>query len=163
MVEYTFPSSGITVDVKRVPQRLVGDIAKAFPPPPPPINEIGDGDGNIIREENPADPDYAIALERHRGELGTKILTLALKLGVSFRSTDEEIAAEVAALNDVLRETTGAVIDEPDVKMAYLTRICAADDSEVAALAQQILRFSMPTEAAVQEHVAAFRSDVPAS
>lgn len=147
-------SSGITVKIRKVSPFSLDAVRRLYPRPQPPIVDNDYGDGQKRREPNPADPDYLLALEEYKALLTTKITEAMLHLGIKTDIDTDAVAAfreEIGAL--------GVALDESD-RLVYIRHILIQTEDDLQRLAEAITRKTMPTEEAVQEHLATFSGDI---
>lgn len=151
---HTFPN-GATATIRRMSQFTIASleigIGKAYPKPAPPL---APGIGGAM-EPNPADPEYAAAVQRWQLETQLRVMDAMLDYAV-------DIEVDQAALDDVrtLFERVGAPLDEISDKVAYIKHCCVFDLSRDLSAVSALIRDGIPTEADVQAHVETFRGDV---
>jgi hypothetical protein len=165
--EHTFQDSGVTIKIRKVgpmtQQRLSQQIQKEIPEPPIPIVET-----ELGKEPNPADPAYmaAYAAWEHKAaiELNNRMLQLA--------ALEAEVAIDDRARSEIARKKRHmdlagiAYADDPRLDAAENERVffvlyvaCASPD-DLREFGQVVTQRSIPTEEAVQRHVATFPGDV---
>jgi hypothetical protein len=149
---FTF-SDGTTVTLERVGPLIAAEIQSEHPAPQPPLAPGVDG----ALEPNPADPDYAAALEQHATTINLLITDAYLDLGVS-----DDIAVDEAAVARVRRyqASRGKDISHLTDKVVYLKYILMRSEADIGELLLAIVSYDRPTEGAISAAEAAFRSDV---
>ena len=139
---FTFPGSGITVQVRKVPQQLMQDAGRSLKAPKPPMQEI-ELDGKVRLEPNYAHPEYLQALEDHQMDqmrLSQKIL---MRLGIVHELTAEdraELQNILAFMKELNIEPTG---DTELEQWAYY--VAAPSVNDITELMQEVLGLSVPT------------------
>lgn len=160
LATFTFANGAVAV-LRPISQftRAHMEIAarKAHPAPQPPLNAVDYGDGKVVQEPNPADPEYQLALADHQRTIGEAVLEGMLELGV-------EIAVDTAAL-DRVRETLamlGMPLNEKSDKIAYIKHCCVYDvATEGPALREAMEQLITPRQGDVDAQLATFPADVP--
>lgn len=159
---YTFPNGKVATlhVVSQFTQAAIEiGIRKAFPPPPPPLNDVDYGDGKIKQEPNPSDPDYLQAVRRWQAEHSTRMFAAIIDLAA-------EIEVDTAALERVkeMFARHGIPFDEPSDKVAYVKHCCIFDLAAEMPRFMAALRDMMgPKEEDVADHVEMFRGDISRS
>lgn len=160
-LEHTFKDSGITVRFRRIApmtqQALRGAVLREMPRPEPPVvtTELGD-------EPNDADPDYAARLaawdEAVKLAFNARLFKLAcLNCEVEIDAALlEETRHNLAAIG-VAWETDAALTDDENDRVCYIEHVACATPEDMQEFYQSIIRRSVPTEAAIQEHTDSFR------
>lgn len=147
-------SSGITVKIRKVSPMTLQAVKRQYPRPAPPLVENDYGDGKVRREPNPADPAYAQALEDHLQMVGLKVIDVLMDLGVDVAPDAEAVAAFRARMQRHGIEVQG------DDHQIYVQHIAIQTEDDLERVREAITRKAMPTEEAVQEHLATFPGDV---
>lgn len=154
--EYTFPVTGITVQLRPMSQFTIAHIEitarRLFPAPDPPVVMVDYGEGPRP-EANPSDPAYQQALKDHRGIISGKVMDGMIELGI-------EVAVDRPRLDEVRRVMAliGTPLDEISEKVAFVKHCCVVDiEKELPALGAALRGV---TEEAVAEHAAIFPGDV---
>lgn len=156
LATFTFPVSGVTVQIRPMSQFTIAHIEMAarrkFPSPQPPLFTADYGDGPK-QEPNPAHPDYQAELKNHKALISGKIMDGMIELGV-------EVEIDQVRLDEVKRvmELIGTPLDEVSEKVAYVKHCCVVDIAKELPALGAALRGV--TEEAVTEHAAAFPGDV---
>lgn len=166
--EHTFKDSGITIKIRKVgpttQQRLAQAIMKAIPEPEPPLVET-----ELGREPNAADPAYIAAKDTWNGETRAE-LTRRLML---IAALEAEVTIDTAARADIARrkrslqlagspyEDDPELTDEENERVFYVLHVAAASPEDLGEFGAAVLRRSVPTEEAVQTHIATFQRDLP--
>lgn len=148
--EITMPSSGITLQYKKVSQYVLDDIRKqrALNVPKPPLEEVETADGKKSMLPNKDNPEYAQALEDYGTETNLLVMDAFLQLGVVLDLDDPEIDQQIDDERKAL-DAAGVVRSTDDKKLFYIRYIaCVAD--EVGDLAAAIAQRSEPTALAVE-------------
>lgn len=162
---FTFPDTGITVQLHKVSPLLRDDIdamlRRQFPPPQPPLNVVpsGFGDGATRQEPNEADPDHQQALMRwqieHINRMGQKLMDLAIRNYVECE-VDHEAVAELRAAMQAM----GVELD-PDDKYVYVSRICIGTPDDQRDFSNALFTRAAALREAVQAHKATFPDNLP--
>jgi hypothetical protein len=162
---YTFKDTGITVKLRKL-SPFMGDqigrtLRKEREAPQAPVNMVQYGDGKPIAEPNLADPAYQRELANYENwvaaEAGKRMMELIIRAAIVIEDVDED---EVARVREVM-EAVGAPIDpEMSDREVYIRFVCVGTQDDLEDLMGAATRRSQPTEAAIAENVAAFRSDV---
>lgn len=161
---FTFPDTGITVQIRKFSPLLRDDLDAAlrreYPPPDPPLNTVpgGFGDGATKQEPNESDPDWIKAVAKwhvaHYERLGERLFRIAVK-----RYIDCEVDLDaVKRLRDDFKEL-GVDLD-PDDKYIYVTRICIGTLQDRDDLSTALFKRTAELGEAVDAHKATFRGDV---
>lgn len=148
-------STGITVGIRKISPYTRDAIARAFPPPKPPMVQAEFGPDDVREEPNEADPDYQAALQAHNLFIAEKLQSVLLRLGVVVDIDHERLEIFRAAMAEIGVET------DPDDHMAYVKYIAIGTPEDLARLGAAIVGKSEPTEEAVAAAVATFPGDVP--
>jgi hypothetical protein len=166
--EHTFQGSGITVRFRRIgpmaQQRLAQQIMLDDPEPVPPMvkTELGE-------EPNPADPAHDRALKAWQArtfvKLNQQLLVLAaLECEVTIGDAEkEEIARRQRYLKAVGMpwEPNADLDDRENERVFYILYIACAESDDLSEFGQVVMKRSLPTEAAVAQHIETFPGDVP--
>lgn len=139
---FTFPGSGIEINVRRVPQQLMQDAQNSIKPPQPPMQEVT-LDGKVVREPNYAHPEYLRALDDHQMaqmRLSQKIL---VRLGIVHTLTDED-RANLNRVLDVMKELGVPPSGDNELEQ-WVYYVAAPSVDDVTALMQEVLGISVPT------------------
>lgn len=158
--QFTFPDSGITVGLRRFAPDTQDQITRALmretPAPDVPTVEVDYGDGKVMQETNPADPDYQAALSAYLQHIGMEASTKMFELAM--RRIEVEVDQEAV---DRYKEDMAAIEipidDDTDDRTIYIRHICLSSSYDLAAMLSYLQRRSLPTEAAVQEYLESFR------
>jgi hypothetical protein len=156
--EYTFPSTGVTVRIRKVSPLLSQEVLKAWqkknPEPEPPLEEIKYGVTTRL-EPNYSNPHYLQArrrwVERMNVEIGEQTLRLMIKRGVVVDLPMDEIAAFKAQF----KEETDIDIEGDDLYI-YIAYMCVGTDADIEDLRDKIMTRSAPTEKKVEEKITDF-------
>lgn len=161
---FTFPDTGITVQLHKVSPLLRDDIdamlRRQFPPPDPPLNTVpsGFGDGAPRQEPNEADPNYQMALARwrieHINRTGDKLMELAIRSYIVC-DVDHEAVARLRASMQAL----GVELD-PDDAYVYISRICIGTPDDQRDLSTALFTRAAALREAAQAHKDTFPGDV---
>ena len=156
---YTFPNGKVATlhPISQFTQASIEiGIRKAYPPPPPPLNEVDYGDGKIKLEPNPSDPDYISDLRRYQAEYSQKLFAAIIDLAADI-DIDDVALGRVRAMF----ERHAIPFDEPSDKVAYVKHCCIFDIAEEMPKFMAALRDLMgPREEDVGDHIATFPGDV---
>jgi len=159
LTEYIF-ANGAVAQLRPISQftraHIETQARKQHPAPKPPLNEVDYGDGRKVLEPNPADPDYALAMEEYRTTIGYAALEGMIELGVEIAID----AAELARVADTL-ERLGMPLEERSDKVAYVKHCCMFDVAkEGPLLVEALQRAITPRPEEVAAQIATFPSDV---
>lgn len=165
---HTFKDSGITVRIRKVgpttQQRLAQAITREFPEPSPPLVET-----EIGSEPNPADPAY-VAAHAAWDQTTNRLLSERLML---IAALEAEVTIDAQAKADITRRRRSLelaktpYVDDPELtteeneRVFYILHVAAASPEDLGEFGAAVLRRSVPTEEAVQTHVATFQRDLP--
>lgn len=154
--KFIFPSSGETVYLPRVSvAALAMKVERKLKPPPPPVQKIDYGDGNVIEDVNYSHPDYKQALAHHKMRIDSMVGELLMKRLFAIRLNEEQ-ARVVAAWKDENPDLWDE--DDSDVNL-YLEEIAIADDGDFTAMMEFIN--ADPGLEAIETMVDGFRGEVP--
>lgn len=154
---FTFPSTGYTVQYRRIPLRLYNDFEIGWrnkhpaPSVPHPVVDIG---GEKRASANPTDPDYQQALFEY--ERDTRNATFHFLWEYSIVLTSEDMQ-EVTALREDIRNRKDIELD-PDDAWVFVFNIAAGEQEETLDLQNKILRLSQPTPEAVKDAKESFQN-----
>jgi len=168
--EHTFKDSGITIRVRKVgpmtQQRMAQAIQKEVPEPDVPI-----ADTELGPEPNPADPSYIAAYdawERKTNGLLTErmIRYAALEAEVTIDAqakTDITRAKRNMALSGAAWEPIDGLTEDENDRVFYILHVACATGDDLKEFSAAVRTRSVPTEEAVQRHIATFSGDVSQS
>lgn len=155
-ITITLPDSGVELTCSRIAPALVNDIRKSiykkFPRPNPPRQQVKLG-GEVVEEENDANPEYLAAVRDWEAETGMAMFEQFARLGVVIEFNAEQLAQ----IADLRADADGIDLPEND-KILYLTRIACSSSADMLELRSAIMGLGQPTEKAVAENKAAFPS-----
>lgn len=180
--EFTFPTSGYTIRVRRIGPWTLDEIRQGLrklrSEPPVPINDVEDGehpDGRprFRKEANPADPEYIRIHKEYEEWLseaaGHRLLDVIISSCIVIDPEDidlGEISAQRRALvaagpqDDKLGEDHKKKIAAMPDEEIFIRCICLQSGADVADLQGYVTSRSMPTMEAVTEQVDTFQPDV---
>ena len=156
LAEFTFPDSGITVELRKVSPSLRTDIDAAirrkYPVPDPPMQAGVEGFGDdSTPQPNYADPDYRRLVAawqiEHTRRLGDTLLRLVIDEYVV--ADDDAVASAVADLRQRMA-ARGLELPEENDKYLFVTRICFATDADQADFQRAIFERVTPTRDEVE-------------
>lgn len=164
LTEFTFPDSGITVQLRKVSPLLRDDLdallRRTNPPPQPPVQTVdtGFGDGPS-QQTNEADPDYQNALLKwqmeHWRRVGDRLLDLAIRRYI-------ECDVDTRAVAQLRKDMAALGVDlDPDDKVVYLSRIAIGTREDMNDLSAALFQRQERLREAVDAHKATFPSDLP--
>jgi len=166
---FTFPDSGITVELRRLAPGTQEQIAHAVehdeewrtehPKPEPPLQTVTDLEGREELVPNDDEPEYKKRLGVYNAalntEIGERLITLAKRQIVC------EVDAEaVEKLRDDMAAIGAPFPEDADDADIYINRICISSVLDLGALLAYIQGSSRPTEAAIARHRATFSGSV---
>lgn len=167
---FTFPGSGITVQVRRLGPFTLDAINRKVReekrPPEPPRTMVNYGTEEKPEfkiEENQADPAYKQALIEYEAEIqdagGRRIIDTIIEHAVIVEIDEDEVANMRAFLLDlgVSQEEVDSISDHS----IYVKHICIKTGEDLQALQAFVIGESMPTEDKVRAQEDTFRSEVP--
>ncbi len=167
---FTFPGSGITVQIRRLGPFTLDAINRKVReerrPPEPPRTMVNYGTEEKPEykiEENQADPEYKQALVEYEAEVqdagGRKIIDTIIEHAVIVEIDDDEVENMRSFLLDLgmSQEEVGAVSDHS----IYVKHVCIKTGEDLTELQRFVIGESMPTGERVQAHEDTFRSEVP--
>lgn len=164
--EFTFPSTGMTVKIRRIPamitSRIRSELLKKHQRdgrmPEPPMQDVDYGNKKVAMK-NELHPHYVRAYSAWQGEFVTEVGETIMKY--VFRNGVEcEVDAEAVAAVKSEMAMLGTPIDDEDDKYVYLAYVCIGDDDEIEMLREAVFRGSVYTQEAVEEAIETFPSDV---
>jgi len=165
---FTFPDSGITVQLRRISPDTQAIIARSIasdaewhqrhPRPEPPIQEVESIDG-LSHIPNPDEPEYKKALATYlawfSAEAGVRLLELAL------RQIVVEVDADAVSIHRENMAAIGAPIpDDADDREVYLRQLCVSSALDAASLVAYVQGSSAPTKEAIQAALDRFQRHV---
>lgn len=139
---FTFPGSGIEVEVRKVPQQTLQDAQASLPAPKPPTQEV-ELDGKIRLEPNYTHPDYLQAVEEHQMAQMQLSQTLLVRLGIVYKLKEEDRQALDAVLS-VMRELNIPTREGTELEQ-WVYYVAAPTIGDMQALMQEVLGISVPT------------------
>lgn len=165
---FTFPDSGITVGLRRIPAGTQQQIAMAVegdqewgaahPKPTPPLQKVETLDGPS-EVPNPDAPEYQRALAEYTGalalEIGERMITLAKRQIVV--EVDE---GAVAQLKEDMQAIGAPFPSDADSRDIYISRICISSLFDLTTMLAYLRGNSEPTEAAITQHRAMFPGSI---
>lgn len=155
---FTFKDSGIEVQIRRVSPLLALELQKKFPAPRPPRNKVTDMDGKETWEENYADPDYALTLNKYNADLEERMRRLVIMRGVVHTLTEEQ-KAQVDELRTFWKETYDEDLKGSDLEV-FISYIAIGSDGDLGDLINTIMKRSQPTEGETKEVLNSFPDSV---
>ncbi len=175
---HTFRDSGITVKLHKLSPMTSQEIMTAVQrehadtKPEPPVFEADYGKGEV-EEPNIGHPVYQERLQRWQAECNAeanrRLFRLACLAAVEVEMT-ADVQTAIARKKRLMRIAAKLEWqDDPDLEQEendqifYITHIACASPDDVQEFYQAIALRSQPTEAAIEQHKASFRSDVEGS
>jgi len=166
--EYTFEDSGITIRFRKIgpatQQRLAEQIMREYPKPDPPViaTELGD-------EPNPADPAHLSALKDWEQLTNAKLSERMLHVAAleSDVVIDDAARQEIARRKRSLAYAGTAWVDDEQLdadeneRLFYILHVVCTATEDLQAFGRAVTARSVPTEEAVQRHLATFPGDLP--
>jgi len=165
--EHTFKDSGITIRIRKVgpttQQRLAQAIMRELPEPQPPTIET-----ELGPEPNAADPAYMLAKAQWDQETQRELVNRLMLIA----ALEAEVTIDAQARIDIARkqrhlgligipyEPNPDLDDAENEKVFYLLHIAAGTPEDLREFGDAVLKRSVPTEEAVQAHVAMFQRDL---
>ena len=110
MTKYEFPGTGAFVYMRHFStQAIMVGLQKKNPPPGPPIQEITQPNGEVIREKNWTHPSYRQATAAYQEWIGQTSIEMALrnKVSINLTDADREIVAQIKEDTPELAELYG--------------------------------------------------------
>lgn len=161
--DFTFPNSGIPVQLRKVSPLLRDDVDAAVrrqhPPPDPPMQVVdtGFGDG-ATPQPNIADPAYRAAVLEWQTAHWGRVAEALMRLAVA-RYIEVDVDAEAVAQLRVDMAALGVELDADD-KYVYITRICIGSRADERDLSDALFTRQEQLREAVDSHKATFRGHV---
>jgi hypothetical protein len=140
-------SNGRAIKLKTVSPLTLSRVRKQFRPPKPPMNEVDYGDGNVVMEPNPADPEYLEAMEMYDMELNERMQRLTIKLSVVHTLSEDE-KAELDAFKEVML-SEGIDVEENDME-AYINHLCISSGLDLQRFLEAVTNTVGPSAEGVQ-------------
>jgi len=128
--------TNIEVEIRKVSPMLMNRLAKDFPPPKPPVEEH-EINGEIVREENPTNPEYLKEYEEYEDQFNEMVQRILMKRGVVFEMTPER-QKEVDQLRQDYLDETGIEIEEKDDRFLWLYEIAIGTPQDLQELMEAI-------------------------
>ena len=165
--QHTFKDTGITIGIRKVgpstQQSIARSIMRDMPKPPIPMVET-----ELGPEPNPADPAYIAAMEQWqqetRSELTRRLMLIAaLEADVTI---DDAARADMARRRRSMQLAKTPYEDDPDLtpeeneRVFYVLYVAAGTPEDLGEFGEVVMRRSVPTEEAVQEHIATFQGNL---
>lgn len=162
---FTFPDSGITVQLPRLAPDTQAHIARTLgddrewatdhPRPEPPIQTVEAIDGPM-EAPNTDDPDYKKALSAYlitfQAEVGRRMLELAIDL------IDVDVDTVAVEQRRRLMAKIGAPLpDDADDREIYIKQICISSAYDSACLMAHVQGTAAPTKEGIQAALDMFR------
>lgn len=164
--EFTFPTTGVTVQIKRLGPFTMDEIRKKLlkerkrPEPPVVENEIGDARVKM-KSPNPHDPDYIAAVMEYETWLQTSAAEIMLKMMMTYSIVCDVDMDEVEDKRTMLAMIDPEANNELSDREVYIKHYLMATEKDLGMVQAFILGQSMPTEEAVAAHIDTFQGDVP--
>lgn len=155
-MQYTFQDSGRTIEIQRVPVGMLSQLGDEFPAPEVPKSQTDFGDGKLIWEENPNDPDYKAALLEWRKKISNESQKLIAVRALPTLTTDQK--AEVEEVRYYWIGAYGHDLPLTD-KEVFVYKICAATVEDISEFIAFVTRRSQPTQEGKNAALKRFRSD----
>ena len=144
LVPFVFPSSGVSVMIRKVSPLLALEVQRSIPRPKPPTEKVILSSGEESLEPNWSHPDYETALQEYNLEVEEKTKKLLINRGVDLVLT-EELKKEVKELRKYMKDEFGTDIALND-KEVYISYIAVESAKDFEALIGAVLGSSQPTE-----------------
>lgn len=164
---HTFKDSGITIRIRKVgpmtQQRMAQAIQKEIPEPAVPMVET-----ELGREPNPADPAYSAAYQAW----DRKTAALLSERMMRYAALEAEVTIDDQAKNEIARakrnmalsgaawEPIAGLTEEENDRVFYILHVACATQDDLKEFSAAVRTRSVPTEEAVQRHIATFPGDV---
>lgn len=165
--EHTFKDSNITIRIRKVgpmtQQRMAQAIQKEVPEPDVPIVQTEMGP-----EQNPADPTYIKAY----GAWDRKTTALLSERMMRYAALEAEVTIDDAAKREIVRAKRNLALsgaawaaiegltDDENDRVFYILHVCCATTDDLKEFSAAVRQRSVPTEEAVQWHIATFSGDI---
>lgn len=160
---FTFPTSGITVQIRRLGPFTSDELTKAVirqhPRPQPPMNRVEIG-GEVRDEPNDADPDYVTSLAAWERAVRSHASEKLFDLVVNYSVVCEIDADAVEQARLMLQMIDSSAVTDASDRAVYVKHVCILSQEDVTKLLAFVTSQSQPTEEAVQAHVETFPGDV---
>lgn len=162
---FTFKDTGRTVQIRKVSTLLRTESRRqimqspGYEEPQPPMTQVDYGDGKVTIP-HPGHPVYQQLHreweERVREAATDRLRTIAIRRGVV---VDEVDHAAVAAVRSDMAEL-GIDLSGYDDTYVYVAFVCIGSEEDWVDLLKAIFDRSLPSEGAIQQHIATFQPDV---
>ena len=165
--EHTFQDSGITIRIRKVgpmtQQRMAQAIQKEIPEPDVPIAQT-----ELGPEPNPADPTYIKAYDAW----DRKTTALLSERMMRYAALEAEVTIDDAARAAISRakrnlalsgaawESIDGLTEDENDRVFYILHVACATQDDLREFSAAVRTRSVPTEEAVQRHIATFPGDV---
>jgi len=153
---FTF-STGITVTLERVGPLIGVPIAKANPPPQPPVQRLETAPGVFTDVENTGHPDYKAALQAHEEKIQSLITRSMLDAGIS----DDMVlpVEDIARFRRVMRRQGVEIPADEDDRTVYILYMLVGNETDIPRFVQALQHYG-DTQEAVVAAKATFQGDV---
>ena len=162
--EYTFPSSGVTVQIAKVSTQRTTDHRNAMrrkdeangivPKPPVQVVDIG---GEKVKQENVADPDYIEAKQKYEADFNAREFEWFISKTLQF---EQKVVDEYRKRS---LEEDGTDYSEHPSWYIFLWHIACLNPSEFDAFMSIATSMARPTPAAIADAKERFRGDLSRS
>jgi hypothetical protein len=151
-------STGVELNVKRVPTAIFPDIMRNFPRPKPP-RVMNEDMGRV--EENPNDPDYIEDVTRWNNELSLSIMDAMIVMGTTLHSVPKGVQKpeDTDWVFDV--EVSGLSVGNNPRKryLMWVKFVAAPGDDDLQGIMEAVGRLSGVASGDVDDAVAQFRDN----
>lgn len=142
MEPYTFPTTGIKIFIDKVSQILIAKVQSKYTTPPAPVVEV-ELNGKIVKESNPADPDYQITLLNHNLMLEEKMRKLVISQGVVHQLNPDE-KKKVDSIRSFYKESENEDLEGNDLEV-FVSYVCIITPEDLNHFLEAVTGISQPS------------------
>lgn len=143
---FTF-STGITVTMERVGPLIGVPIAKANPPPQPPVQRVETAPSVWTEVENAGHPDHKAAIQAHEEKIQSLLTRAMLDAGIS---DDLAVPAdEVARFRRVMRRQGVEIPADEDDRTVYILYMLVGNQTDIPRFVEALQHYGNVQEAVV--------------
>lgn len=155
-MEYTFATTGITIQVRPFSPVLAIDLQRGFPKPPsPPLNKVETGPGIFREIENVSDPAHLSRMNDYYDDIQRRTNRVYIELAVEC-----EVDTKIVERIRQVAIDNGSVLEGSD-KYIYIAHYAAGKYEEWNDLVRIIDGKKEVSKDAVEAASSAFSGDVP--
>ena len=152
------PDSGVEVKLRAISPMMVSmDMMRTLPKPPPPLQKIDMGDGDVMWERNYSSADYKLALAEWESALELKTAPVLILRALDKHFSDEE-KQELKVLRAEM-EDFGMILPKSD-KLVWFQHVACGSDADFVAFLTFLSSSGEPSEEVVAGIQNGFPGDV---